>query len=59
MFAESGEVRVVEATTLQFGQRLFGVNGAAVANAIYDSVGARVLRMPMTPERVTAAMAKE
>ena len=30
--------------------------GAAVANAIFDAVGARVNRMPMTPERVKAAM---
>jgi isoquinoline 1-oxidoreductase len=30
--------------------------GAVIANAIYDAVGARVLRMPMTPERVLAAM---
>ncbi len=30
--------------------------GAAVANAIFDAVGARLDRMPMTPERVKAAM---
>lgn len=30
--------------------------GAAVANAIFDAVGARMTRMPMTPERVKAAM---
>ena len=30
--------------------------GAAVANAIYDAVGARVFQMPMTPARVLAAM---
>jgi isoquinoline 1-oxidoreductase len=30
--------------------------GAAVANAIYDAVGARVLTMPMTPARVLAAL---
>jgi len=30
--------------------------GAAVANAIFDAVGARMDRMPMTPERVKAAM---
>jgi isoquinoline 1-oxidoreductase len=29
--------------------------GAAVANAIFDAVGARLDRMPMTPERVKAA----
>ena len=32
--------------------------GAAIANAIHDATGARLFRMPMTPERVTKAMAK-
>jgi CO/xanthine dehydrogenase Mo-binding subunit len=32
--------------------------GAAVANAIYDAVGARVFQLPMTPARVLAAMNK-
>jgi CO/xanthine dehydrogenase Mo-binding subunit len=31
--------------------------GAALANAIFDAVGARVLQMPMTPQRVKAAIA--
>jgi len=30
--------------------------GAVIANAIFDAVGARLLRLPMTPERVLAAM---
>jgi CO/xanthine dehydrogenase Mo-binding subunit len=30
--------------------------GAAIANAIFDATGARLRRMPMTPERVKAAM---
>jgi nicotinate dehydrogenase subunit B len=30
--------------------------GAVIANAIFDAVGARVLQLPMTPERVLAAM---
>jgi len=30
--------------------------GAAIANAIFDAVGARVLHLPMTPARVMAAM---
>lgn len=30
--------------------------GAVIANAVFDAVGARVLHMPMTPERVKAAM---
>jgi CO/xanthine dehydrogenase Mo-binding subunit len=29
--------------------------GGAVANAIFDAVGARVFQMPMTPERIAAA----
>jgi len=32
--------------------------GAAVANAIHDATGARLYRMPMTPERVLEAMKK-
>ena len=32
--------------------------GAALANAIFDATGARVLQLPMTPERVKAALAK-
>ena len=31
---------------------------AVLANAIYDAVGARLLQLPMTPERVVAALAK-
>jgi isoquinoline 1-oxidoreductase len=32
--------------------------GAAVANAVFDLTGARLYRLPMTPERVLAAMKK-
>ncbi len=32
--------------------------GAVLANAIFDATGARVLPLPMTPERVKAAMKK-
>lgn len=32
--------------------------GAAVANAIFDATGARVYRLPLTPERVKEAMGK-
>ncbi|MGB2869804.1 MAG: molybdopterin cofactor-binding domain-containing protein [Bacteroidota bacterium] len=32
--------------------------GAVVANAIYDAVGVRMYRLPMTPERVKAEMGK-
>jgi len=38
------------------GEPAIVVVGAAVANAIFDAVGARVLRMPMTAERVKAAI---
>jgi nicotinate dehydrogenase subunit B len=32
--------------------------GAVVANAIYDATGARMTRLPMTPERVLAEIRK-
>jgi isoquinoline 1-oxidoreductase len=31
--------------------------GGAIANAVFDATGARLLRLPMTPERVLAALA--
>ena len=31
--------------------------GAVVANALFDATGARLLRLPLTPERVRAALA--
>ncbi len=33
--------------------------GGAIANAIYDAVGARVFQMPMTPDRVLKALQKD
>ena len=30
----------------------------AVANAVFDATGARLFRLPMTPERVREALAK-
>jgi CO/xanthine dehydrogenase Mo-binding subunit len=30
--------------------------GAVIANAIFDAVGARVLQLPMTPERIRMAL---
>jgi nicotinate dehydrogenase subunit B len=33
--------------------------GAAIANAVCDATGARLFRMPMTPEQVRQAMAKQ
>ena len=32
--------------------------GAVIANAIHDAVGARVLALPMTPERILEAIRK-
>ncbi len=32
--------------------------GAVIANAIYDATGARMTRLPMTPERVLAEIRK-
>ena len=31
--------------------------GGVIANAVFDATGARILRLPMTPKRVTAAIA--
>jgi CO/xanthine dehydrogenase Mo-binding subunit len=40
------------------GEPAIIVMGAVVANAIYDRTGARLFQLPMTPERVQAAMPK-
>jgi len=32
--------------------------GAVIANAIFDATGARLYKMPMTPDRVKEALAK-
>ena len=40
------------------GEPAIIVMGAVIANAIYDAVGARMLQLPMTRERVKAAMQK-
>ena len=32
--------------------------GAVIANAVFDATGARVFRLPMTPERLKAALAR-
>ena len=39
------------------GEPAIVVMGGVIANAIYDACGARLTRLPMTPERVRAAMA--
>ena len=38
------------------GEASQGPAGAAVANALFDAVGVRVARLPLTPDRVMAAM---
>jgi len=40
------------------GEPAIIVMGAVIANAIYDAVGARLFQLPMTPERVKAAMTR-
>lgn len=40
------------------GEPAIIVMGAVIANAIYDATGARLYQLPMTPERVKAALAK-
>ena len=47
-----------EMPPLGIGEPPAVVVGAAIANAIFDAVGARVRHFPMTPERVKAAMQK-
>ncbi len=40
------------------GEPAIIVMGAVIANAIYDATGARLLQLPMTPERVKAAIGR-
>jgi nicotinate dehydrogenase subunit B len=39
------------------GEPAIIIVGAGVANAIHDATGARLLQLPMTPERVRKAIA--
>lgn len=39
------------------GEPPITTTGAALANAVFDATGARLFRLPMTPERIVAAMA--
>jgi CO/xanthine dehydrogenase Mo-binding subunit len=41
------------------GESTLNPTAAAIANAIHDAAGVRVWQMPMTPERVLAALRKE
>jgi isoquinoline 1-oxidoreductase len=38
------------------GEPAIVVMGAAVANAVFDATGARIYRLPLTPERVKKAL---
>jgi isoquinoline 1-oxidoreductase len=38
------------------GEPAITTTGAVIANAVFDATGARLLRLPMTPERVRAAL---
>jgi isoquinoline 1-oxidoreductase len=40
------------------GEPAIIVMGAVVANAVYDATGARLFQLPMTPERIQAAIQK-
>jgi CO/xanthine dehydrogenase Mo-binding subunit len=67
----SGEVPEIEVTFVgepdpagPFGAKGLGEHGciptaAAIANAVYDAVGARLYELPLTPERVLAALNTE
>lgn len=39
------------------GEPAITTTGAVIANAVFDATGARMTRLPMTPERVAAAIA--
>jgi nicotinate dehydrogenase subunit B len=49
-------VENAESPALGGGEPPIIAMGAAVANAIFDATGARVVQLPMTPERVKAAL---
>jgi CO/xanthine dehydrogenase Mo-binding subunit len=38
------------------GECTMGPTAAAIANALYDALGVRVRDLPLTPERIAAAM---
>jgi nicotinate dehydrogenase subunit B len=40
------------------GEAAQGPTSAAVANAVFDATGARLRRLPLTPDRVKAAVDK-
>ncbi len=61
-FAEAPEVVPVvvqrfEEPSTGAGEEVMGATAAAIANAVFDALGVRLRRYPMTPERVTQALA--
>ena len=40
------------------GEAAQGPTSAALANAVFDAIGVRLRRIPFTPDRVRASMAK-
>lgn len=45
-----------EEASLGAGEASLGPTGAAIANALFDALGVRVRDLPLTPERIVAAM---
>jgi len=52
------EVSIVktEQPSLGAGECSMGPTAAAIANALHDALGARVRELPLTPERIAAAL---
>ena len=60
-FDEAPDIEVViverpEAPSLGAGECAAGPTAAAIANALYDGLGVRARHLPLTPERIAAAM---
>jgi CO/xanthine dehydrogenase Mo-binding subunit len=55
------EVKVIERTDVSAtgaGELSITLIAAAIANAVFDATGARIRQIPLTPERVKAALAQ-
>ena len=62
-FSEAPPIEVVlinrpNAPFLGTGEASQGPTGAALANAVFDATGVRMRQIPLTPERVLAALKK-
>ncbi len=60
-FSEAPKVETVlinrpEQASLGVGEGMAGPTAAAIANAVFNAMGVRVRELPMTPERIVAAM---